>query len=857
MTDESTDKPAHSVGGGLWTAKESTTSNPQTDAPEWQGRFTRAIEVSRLGQTSDVADSDDASESPEPVQPGPVEDEPAEPESQSHSQAVASDDWSLDSLNYPSVVPQQPAQPAQSDKFWDRISKPGGVVAILSVLGLIGLTGLFLADSGKRIPAKSVPLASTIDDSVAKESSDETVAKETLQPASTDSAVAPAATAVEVDSADVESDTSESALSATASDSVSDGGGVSKVSDDLLEKASLSTLARFDAAEQEYKEILAIDPKHPEALGGLAVLRERNLRRISSVINRSLLSDYRGDIDAISDSPGLAESIVKTQIDDLTAMCLSIDKQISDARQEQLPWWIALGNRRIRDGILTLPETGSALYALRRAEAIDESSPQVVSGLEELRTAIVRKSGQLLDSNETERAQIELRIAQDIRFDPSTDLLLKQLGGDKVAPSKTPESYMFDADTLMSEGKLVGDNSALALLNQALVLDPQSSDVLAKRHELAGRLVERAQRDAESKNISSALADVRIALTLEPDNSDAQALSQKLSAITDDFDENDVENQQTVDEKRSISNQLNCENDYECIGIAVDIDDREISKIASEFSSIMNGSAVGMVVKPSSGPVASTVNLLSTSNAGLSVLPSDMLHYTARSSDPVLASAARHLRYVMSLGEKTIYLIATSNITNPAELSGKRVVSGPADDNLWIVVNNLLHAYQVKPEFTYEYDTEVAIDRLISGDVDAVFLMLTDEASLSSSINQKLNEANSQRQRFHLVPLPVPAKMGEYKQESATLSGLGENIDTVSIKKVLVSYDFAQQDTDYFKMRCDELAQVGSSLIKQIDELREVGHPVWSEADWVSQCGDWRRDECFFRNMSNLAQHID
>gem|GEM_PF-657796 len=641
------------------------------------------------------------------------------------------------------------------------------------------------------------------------------------------------------------------------------------VPETMLEQAANSILARFDTAEQGYRDILSIDPEHPEALAGMAIVRERQLQRVNQVINRSLLSNYRGNIDAIGQSLGIAQGLITSQLDDLTAMCLAIDQQISDARKEQLPWWIALANRRIRDGILTVPETGSALYAFRRAESIDKKSTKVIAGLENLRQKIILNSGNLLDAGQRGRALADLQIAQEIRSDPSTELLIKQIRISGKNKDLTPESFVIEADALITEGRLVGDDSALAVLNQALVLDPGSKIVDEKRRELANRLVKRAENVADGGQFSDSLDDLKVALAIEPGNSDAKGLLQKIldstveGAASSDGNTEAVEENlasipssqsQAVDELSGSSpDRITCERDFECIGIAVDVDDTDMSKMASEFSAIVTGSAVGTVVKPTGGPVASTVNLLSKSNAGLSVLPSDMLRYTDRSGDPVLARAGRHLRYIMSLGQNNIYLIANESINTPADLTGKHVVLGPRDDSLWVVANNLLHAYGAEPGFTYEFDSEVAIDQLVNGRVDAVFLMQADQKPLSSSIKLALEDANRGQSRFQLVALPVPPKTIEYESTRVTVNGLGEDVNTIAMKPILVSYDFAQRDTAYFRKRCDELAQVGSALISQIDELRDLGHPAWSSADWVSQCGDWRRDECFFRDTNRLA----
>jgi len=854
--DSDDNKTDTSVGPGLWTARDPGTRDLWLDAgqplpqreSEKSGPFTRAARFDRMRNRESAA--------------SPALDAKADPRDRLSIQTSGQRETITPKRN-PEDARPDPAVVVDRDGSSTpqrvRESPATMILALVVVLSMLGVTGLYLAKKNDEgLLTKTASPEEVFVDADVKDAAAEMPVQ---QPGTTVASNAPKAQAL-VESAVVTASQDQEVSVASAN------APVANVPEAMLEKAAIAILARFDSAEQDYEEILSIDPRHPEALAGMAILRERQLRRVNQVINRSLLSNYQSDVTAIGQSLGIAQGLVKSQLDDLSAMCLAIDRQIGEARNEQFPWWIALANRRIRDGILTQPETGSALYAFRRAESIDATSTEVLSGLEKLRLEIVRNSGDLLDSGETAKALADLNIAQEIRQDPSTELLIKQIRLSEKKKDLTPESFVNEADALITQGRLVGEDSALAVLNRAIVLDPDSKIVSSRRRELAERLVERAESEADEGELSASAANLRVALALEPDNRYARQLLEKVSGdtingrgLSAEATENSESRptdtvgslDQVPDSRSDASSQLSCERDFECIGIAVDEDDSEMSKLASEFSAIVTGSAVGTIVKPTGGPVASTVNLLSKNNAGLSVLPSDMLRYTDRSDDPVLSSAARHLRYIMSLGQMTVYLIANSTIKSPADLAGKHVVLGPRDDDLWVVASNLLHAYGVDPGYVHEFDSEVAVTQLVNGRVDAVFLMQSDRTPLSAAIRLMLEDANREQQRYRLVSLPVPSGAVEYESDSVTVSGLGEGIETITMKPILVSYDFAQRDSGYFRQRCDELAQVGSALISQIDELRDVGHPAWSSADWVSQCGDWQRDECFFRDANSLA----
>src|SRR3974390_502170 len=78
----------------------------------------------------------------------------------------------------------------------------------------------------------------------------------------------------------------------------------------------------------------------------------------------------------------------------------------------------------------------------------------------------------------------------------------------------------------------------------------------------------------------------------------------------------------------------NCEAPNSCIGMVIDSGDPVLIQMGREMSKMVTDKQAGTVVKLTAGPIANVARLLSTENAGLSVVPSDMLQYTARSEDP-------------------------------------------------------------------------------------------------------------------------------------------------------------------------------------------------------------------------------
>ena len=146
-----------------------------------------------------------------------------------------------------------------------------------------------------------------------------------------------------------------------------------------------------------------------------------------------------------------------------------------------------------------------------------------------------------------------------------------------------------------------------------------------------------------------------------------------------------------------------CDDSYSCVGMVIDSGDPVLIQMGREMSSMVSAKRAGTVVKPTAGPIANVARLMSKENAGLSIVPSDMLLYTARSDNWRLRLAKERLRFVMTIGRKVVHVIARKNIRRLEDLDGKRVVMGPDNTALWVVSNNLLHMHN-----TYTFSSDPA-----------------------------------------------------------------------------------------------------------------------------------------------------
>ena len=290
-----------------------------------------------------------------------------------------------------------------------------------------------------------------------------------------------------------------------------------------------------------------------------------------------------------------------------------------------------------------------------------------------------------------------------------------------------------------------------------------------------------------------------------------------------------------------------CANPYACIGMVIDSGDPVLIQMGHEMSNMVTDKQSGTMVKPTAGPIANVARLLSRENAGLSVVPSDMLQYTARSNDPRLRKAKDRLRFIMTIGRKVVHVIARTDIRSLEDLDGKRVVMGPDNTALWVVSNNLLHLHGVTPSERLQLKPVAGITAVLLDQADAAFVVGDAPMGVIEKLSamRQSEELRADTEQVHMLELKLPATATEYKPATVNYPGFAENLDTVAILPTLVSYDFTHKSTPYFQRRCSELARIGETVRGRLEELRASGHKQWRATTWEMEAGNWQKDACF------------
>jgi len=298
-----------------------------------------------------------------------------------------------------------------------------------------------------------------------------------------------------------------------------------------------------------------------------------------------------------------------------------------------------------------------------------------------------------------------------------------------------------------------------------------------------------------------------------------------------------------------------CEGDYDCVAMAIDSGDPVLIQMGQEMSSMVTNEDAGTFVKPTEGPIANVRKVLSRENAGLTVVPSDMLQYMDRMDIPVMRRGRNYLRFIMTMGQKDVHVLARKSYQSLADLDGKRVVMGPDNTALWVISNNLLHLAGATPAERMQWKPDKGILALLLGRVDAVFVVGEAPLPLVQNLsNLRTSEEHKEyADQIHMLPITVPESATEYRRVVLDYPGFAENVESVAILPTLISYDFSLKSTPYFLRRCRELDEIGRTVRGRLEELRETGHQQWKTTSWELEAGEWKKDPCFFGTATTLA----
>jgi uncharacterized protein len=227
------------------------------------------------------------------------------------------------------------------------------------------------------------------------------------------------------------------------------------------------------------------------------------------------------------------------------------------------------------------------------------------------------------------------------------------------------------------------------------------------------------------------------------------------------------------------------------VGIVSAGDDPVSIHIVSDLAATLDGESLQILPIIGRGTVETVGDLLKRRSIDAAILPSDVLAYLRR--EPGMAGADQGLRYIVSLYQEQVHVLARREIRNLADLAGKRVSMGTPHSRAYITGSILFQGEKIAVE-PVALDPAAAVQALRRGDIAALVHVAKKPARLFFDLNQTNG--------VHFLPVPLnaalastylPTRLGP--EDYPLLIGQGEAgrgdpVSTVAIPMVLAVYNW-------------------------------------------------------------------
>lgn len=272
-------------------------------------------------------------------------------------------------------------------------------------------------------------------------------------------------------------------------------------------------------------------------------------------------------------------------------------------------------------------------------------------------------------------------------------------------------------------------------------------------------------------------------------------------------------------------------------------------RFGQDIRAMMEQYGLKLDVKESKGSIDNIDRINSAENAALGIVQSDVLGFLTRSENPQSQLIADKLRLVFPFYKEEVHIIANKNIRSLRDLRGKTVVVGPNGSGSWLTAMNLFSITDIKPQKLLRSSPEDGMMEVLLGKADAMIFVAGKPVKLFKNLEnlRKEDEFAELMENIHFVPILERKILREYASSTLSKSDysfMSDDVPTIAVTAVLVSYDFSQENNEYAEARCNQVSRFSAAMNEHLSELRAKGHPKWSEVDLNAELGLWKRDTC-------------
>ena len=255
---------------------------------------------------------------------------------------------------------------------------------------------------------------------------------------------------------------------------------------------------------------------------------------------------------------------------------------------------------------------------------------------------------------------------------------------------------------------------------------------------------------------------------------------------------------------------------------------------ANELAEVLDdGDNLRVLPIVSYGAASNLDDLLYLRGVDVAVTQSDVFEYFQ--TQRKMAGLQNRVHYITRLPVSEVHIMAKRNIRSIEDLRGKKVNFGPAGSGSSLTGPIIFQRAGVKVEQT-QFDNPVALQKLRSGEIDALIRMVSKPIDFFAKIPAKDD--------FHLVPIPFTQAFSDYytlaeftKAEYPTLISEGDTTTGLGVPAVLAVYNWPVQSD-----RARRVKRLVERMFANWEKFQTAPrHPKWKEINLAATVPGWTR----------------
>lgn len=243
---------------------------------------------------------------------------------------------------------------------------------------------------------------------------------------------------------------------------------------------------------------------------------------------------------------------------------------------------------------------------------------------------------------------------------------------------------------------------------------------------------------------------------------------------------------------------------------------------------------INLSVANSNGSVENVYAVYNRPNTQMGIVQADVLAFISRSqTDPILKRIAQKTKLVLPLYNEEVHLVGRNDIVSFANLTGRKVAIGEEGSGTYLTAKLIFEISEVAPAEMITIGTEQALAQLKAGKIDAMFYVAGYPVKL-------FKENITSQDGLALIPILDKSVTEFYpsaKIPQNTYAFQTEEVSTIAVKAVLISYDFRTT-------HCDNVGKFAKMISDNFEWLKKNGHPKWNQVDLNYTLKGWEQYDC-------------